>query len=64
MAMIAHKSEEHTVTVVDINEARIQAWNSEDLPIYEPGLMRLFNRHAAKTCFSQRMSIPPSGRRI
>ncbi|MGB0344818.1 MAG: nucleotide sugar dehydrogenase, partial [Coraliomargarita sp.] len=38
MAMIAHKCKEHIVTVVDINEARIQAWNSENLPIYEPGL--------------------------
>ncbi len=38
MAMIAHKCKEHTVTVVDINEARIQAWNSDSLPIYEPGL--------------------------
>ena len=26
------------VTVVDVNHARIQAWNSESLPIYEPGL--------------------------
>lgn len=26
------------VTVVDLNEKRIAAWNSDDLPIYEPGL--------------------------
>ncbi|KAJ9525207.1 hypothetical protein QJQ45_020743 [Haematococcus lacustris] len=26
------------VVVVDINEARIKAWNSDKLPIYEPGL--------------------------
>lgn len=38
MAMIAHKCEAHTVTVVDINESRIAAWNSDNLPIYEPGL--------------------------
>ena len=25
------------VTVVDINEARIAAWNSDELPIYEVG---------------------------
>ena len=24
--------------VVDLNESRINAWNSDDLPIYEPGL--------------------------
>ena len=26
------------MTVVDINQDRIDAWNSESLPIYEPGL--------------------------
>lgn len=26
------------VTVVDINQERIDAWNSDHLPIYEPGL--------------------------
>merc|ERR1711916_340645 len=26
------------ITVVDINQARIDAWNSDELPIYEPGL--------------------------
>jgi UDPglucose 6-dehydrogenase len=38
MAMIAAKCTDITVTVVDINEARINAWNSDVLPIYEPGL--------------------------
>ncbi|MEZ7495044.1 nucleotide sugar dehydrogenase [Leeuwenhoekiella aequorea] len=41
MAIIAQKSPEITVTVVDINEKRIAAWNDEDvnnIPIYEPGL--------------------------
>lgn len=38
MAMIAHKCKDHTVTVVDINQTRIDAWNSDTLPIYEPGL--------------------------
>lgn len=38
MAMIAHKCADHTVTVVDINQARIDAWNSDELPIFEPGL--------------------------
>ncbi|WVQ95888.1 hypothetical protein IAU59_002987 [Kwoniella sp. CBS 9459] len=26
------------VTIVDLNQARIDAWNSDNLPIYEPGL--------------------------
>lgn len=38
MAMIARKAPAITVTVVDMNEARIAAWNSDRLPIYEPGL--------------------------
>ena len=38
MAMIALNCPDIEVVVVDINEARIAAWNSEKLPIYEPGL--------------------------
>lgn len=38
MAMIALKCPDIKVTVVDINEARIAAWNSDELPVYEPGL--------------------------
>jgi UDPglucose 6-dehydrogenase len=38
MAVIAKHCPEHRVVVVDINEARIAAWNSEQLPIYEPDL--------------------------
>lgn len=41
MAVIAQKNPDIKVTVVDINTARIAAWNHDDLdqlPIYEPGL--------------------------
>ena len=38
MAMIAQKCPDITVTVVDMNAARIAAWNSGTLPIFEPGL--------------------------
>lgn len=38
MAMIALKCPQYKVTVVDINKDRIDQWNSEVLPIYEPGL--------------------------
>ena len=41
MAMIAAKCPHCRVTVVDINPERIAAWNSDDLPIYEPGLDEL-----------------------
>jgi UDPglucose 6-dehydrogenase len=38
MAMIALKAPKIEVRVVDMNAARIAAWNSKTLPIYEPGL--------------------------
>lgn len=41
MSVIARQCPEIQVTVVDLNEARIQAWNDPDvdrIPIYEPGL--------------------------
>jgi len=38
MAVIAQKAPAIRVTVVDMNVARIAAWNSGRLPIYEPGL--------------------------
>ena len=38
MAMIAAKCPDIEVTVVDPDEARIAAWNSDELPVYEPGL--------------------------
>jgi len=38
MAMIAHKCPQYRVTIVDINPDRIAQWNSDSLPIYEPGL--------------------------
>jgi UDPglucose 6-dehydrogenase len=41
MAVIAQKNPNIQVTVVDLNQARIDAWNDSDLtklPIFEPGL--------------------------
>jgi len=37
-SVIAYRCPHIKVTVVDINQARIDAWNSDQLPIYEPGL--------------------------
>ena len=39
-AVVALKCPHIQVTIVDLNQARIDAWNSPDfkLPIYEPGL--------------------------
>ncbi|MEC8474003.1 MAG: nucleotide sugar dehydrogenase, partial [Planctomycetota bacterium] len=38
MAMIAKQCPDIPVHVVDLNQDRIDAWNSDELPIYEPGL--------------------------
>jgi UDPglucose 6-dehydrogenase len=38
MAMIAYKCPHYIVNIVDINPKRIAEWNSDELPIFEPGL--------------------------
>ena len=38
MAVIAKHCPQYEVRVVDMNADRIAAWNSDQLPIYEPGL--------------------------
>ena len=40
-SVIANKAPEIQVDVVDLNAKRIAAWNSNDLPIYEPGLHQM-----------------------
>lgn len=51
MAMIAHKCPDIQVTVVDINDDRIAAWNSDHLPIYEKGLDELVFEARDKNLF-------------
>ena len=51
MAMIAFKCPGCRVTVVDINPERIAAWNSDDLPIYEPGLDKLIAATRGRNLF-------------
>jgi UDPglucose 6-dehydrogenase len=41
MAMIAAKCPDIRVTVTDPNKKRIAAWNSNALPVYEPGLQQV-----------------------
>jgi len=48
MAMIAHKCPDIQVTVVDINAVRIAEWNSDTLPVYEPGLDRVVQAQRGK----------------
>ena len=51
MAVIAAKCPHCRVTVVDINPERIAAWNSEELPIYEPGLDELVKAARGRNLF-------------
>lgn len=41
MAKIAQKCPDIQVTLVDMNAARIQAWQTDHLPVFEPGLLEV-----------------------
>jgi UDPglucose 6-dehydrogenase len=51
MAMIALKAPDITVRVVDMNPARIAAWESGKLPIYEPGLDEVVRQTRGRNLF-------------
>ncbi|KAK8953029.1 UDP-glucose 6-dehydrogenase 1 [Platanthera guangdongensis] len=51
MAVIALKCPAVEVVVVDISVARINAWNSDQLPIYEPGLDDVVRQCRGKNLF-------------
>jgi len=51
MAVIAENCPQHRVVAVDINPARIAAWQSDHLPIYEPGLDELVRRSRGRNLF-------------
>eukprot|EP01023_Acetabularia_acetabulum_P053379 TRINITY_DN5971_c0_g1_i5.p2 TRINITY_DN5971_c0_g1~~TRINITY_DN5971_c0_g1_i5.p2 ORF type:complete len:481 (-),score=113.97 TRINITY_DN5971_c0_g1_i5:981-2423(-) len=51
MAVIAYHCAEIEVVVVDINQARINAWNSTELPIYEPGLDDVVQKARGRNLF-------------
>jgi UDPglucose 6-dehydrogenase len=51
MATIAKKCPHITVTIVDLNEKRIAEWNSDNLPIYEPGLDEIVKSCRGKNLF-------------
>jgi len=53
MAMIAKNCPEHKITVVDINQDRIDRWNSDELPIYEPGLLKVVKEARGRNLFFQ-----------
>ncbi|KAG8957879.1 UDP-glucose 6-dehydrogenase 1 [Tulasnella sp. 419] len=52
-AVIALKCPHITVTIVDLNQARVDAWNSPnfELPIYEPGLVDVVREARGRNLF-------------
>ncbi|MEX0330315.1 MAG: UDP-glucose 6-dehydrogenase [Puniceicoccaceae bacterium] len=51
MAKIAQKCPDIEVTVVDVNAERIAAWESDDLPVYEPGLLEVTQEARGRNLF-------------
>jgi len=51
MAVIAYKCPQYKVIVVDIDEERIKRWNSDNLPVYEPGLDEIVKEVRGKNLF-------------
>ena len=49
--VISDKCPDIKVTVVDINQQRIDEWNSDTLPIFEPGLEEIVKRNRGKNLF-------------
>lgn len=51
MVVIAEQCPEVQVVVVDVNEERINAWNSDQLPVYEPGLQAIVQAIRGRNLF-------------
>jgi len=51
MAMIALKCPSCRVVVLDINKEKIDRWNSDDLPVYEPGLLQVVQAARGRNLF-------------
>ena len=51
MAVIAMKCPQYKVNVVDISEARIRAWQTDNLPIFEPGLPEVVRAARGRNLF-------------
>ncbi|CAM9498320.1 unnamed protein product [Ascophyllum nodosum] len=51
MAVIAQRCPHIRVCVVDISKAQIDAWNTDDLPIYEPGLLEVVKECRGRNLF-------------
>jgi UDPglucose 6-dehydrogenase len=51
MAVIADRCPDYKIIVADINEERIKEWESDNLPIYEPGLLEVVKRARGRNLF-------------
>lgn len=51
MSVIAYKCQHYKVIVVDVNEEKIRRWNSDVLPVYEPGLDEIVRSVRGKNLF-------------
>ena len=51
MSIIAQKNPKIKVHVVDMNSNKIAAWNSENLPVYEPGLLKVVKEARGRNLF-------------
>ena len=51
MAVIAEKCPHITVTVVDVDASKIEAWNNGNLPVFEPGLAEVVDKQRGKNLF-------------
>lgn len=50
-AVLAWKCPDICVTIVDVSQERIDAWNSKELPIFEPGLDAIVKACRGKNLF-------------
>ncbi|MBN2362578.1 nucleotide sugar dehydrogenase [candidate division WOR-3 bacterium] len=51
MAVIAEKCEDYKVIVTDVDAEKIKRWNTDDLPIYEPGLLETVKKARGRNLF-------------
>lgn len=51
MAVIALKCPQYQITVADLDEARIAAWQTDNLPIFEPGLLEVVKTARGRNLF-------------
>src|SRR5438128_10661521 len=51
MAVVAARCPQYEVTVVDVNADRIRAWQTDRLPIYEPGLLEVVRQARGRNLF-------------